>query len=79
MNVARQVFALQLNDHSLSTSAVQFAAQDVNSVPTAASAPETDTFEQVSDNLYLFINYKWILMIILFPIGYPKRDELEPC
>jgi len=57
VNVARQLFALQLNDHSLSTSAVQFAAQDVNSVPTAASAPETDTFEQVSDNLYLFINY----------------------
>ena len=57
MNVARQVFALQLNDHTLSTSAVQFAAQDVNSVSTAASAPETDTFEQVSDNLCLFINY----------------------
>ena len=48
MNVARQVFALQLNDHSLSTSAVQFAVQDVSSVPAASAAPETDTFEQVS-------------------------------
>lgn len=52
MNVARQLFALQLNDHSLSTSAVQFAAKDVT-----APAPETDTFEQVSDNLFLSINY----------------------
>lgn len=54
MTVARQVFALQLNDHSLSTSAVQFAVQDVNSVPAVAAPPETDTFEQVSNNLCLF-------------------------
>lgn len=47
VDVARQVFALQLNDHSLSTSAVQFAVQDVNSVPAASAAPETDTFEQM--------------------------------
>ena len=43
VNVARQVFALQLNDHTLSTSAVQFAIQDVN----AAATAESDNFEQV--------------------------------
>ena len=51
VNVARQVFALQLNDHSLSTSAVQFAVQDVNTATTAAAAPETDTFEQVRNTV----------------------------
>ena len=55
MNVARHVFALQLNDHSLSTSAVQFAVQDVNSLPAASAAPETDTFEQVSNISWLFL------------------------
>ena len=49
------MFALQLNDHSLSTSAVQFAAQDVNSVPAASAVPEQDTFEQVSNNSCRFL------------------------
>ena len=55
VDVARQVFALKLNDHSLSTSAVQFAVQDVNSLPAASATPETDTFEQVSDSFMSFL------------------------
>ena len=44
MNVARHVFCLELDDHSLSNSAVQFAIQDVN---TAAVSAQKDAFEQV--------------------------------
>ena len=38
------MFALDLQDHSLSTSAVQFAIQDVNA---AATAAENSAFEKV--------------------------------
>lgn len=50
VNVARQVFALQLDDHSLSNSAFQFAIQDVN---TAAPTPHSDTFEQIQQQSQL--------------------------
>lgn len=50
INAARQVFALQLNDHTLSTSAVQFAVQDVNAAAAAAAA-EKDSFEQVRNTV----------------------------
>ena len=78
MNVSRQVFALQLNDHTLSTSAVQFAVQDVNGAA-AMQAPETDTFEQVRNN---FMSSKLICLIVSVIVnntrGY-RRGELIMC
>ena len=47
VNAARQVFSIQLDDHSLSDSAVQFAIQDVNN--TASVAAKNNTFEEVGD------------------------------
>lgn len=44
VNAARQVLAFQLNDHSLSTSAVQFAVQDVNA---ATATTEMESYEKV--------------------------------
>ena len=48
MNAARQVFSIQLDDHSLSDSAVQFAIQDVNNTE-ASVAAKNNTFEEVGD------------------------------
>jgi len=49
VNVARHVFALQLNDHSLSNSAVQFAIRDAE----AAATAESDTFEKMQQQSQL--------------------------
>lgn len=46
VNAARQVFSIQLDDHSLSDSAVQFAIQDVNNTE-ASVAAKNNTFEEV--------------------------------
>lgn len=51
VNVARQVFSLQLHDHSLSSSAVQFAVQDVNA---ATATAEMDSYEQVLLKYFTF-------------------------
>lgn len=46
VNAARQVFSIQLDDHSLSDSAVQFAIQDVNNTE-ASVAAKNNTFEEM--------------------------------
>ena len=53
------MFALELQDHSLSTSAVQFAIQDVNA---AATAAENNAFEKVCRHS---INILMMMMIII--------------
>ena len=66
VHAARNVFALELQDHSLSTSAVQFAIQDVSA---AATAAENNAFEKVcchSINILIII----IIIIILFYYYY---------
>ncbi|PFX33455.1 Syntaxin-binding protein 4 [Stylophora pistillata] len=50
VNVARQVFDFQLKDHSLSSSAVQFAVQDVNA---ATVATETESYEKMQQRSQL--------------------------
>ena len=46
MNAARQVFSIQLDDHALSESAVQFAIQDVDNAEASVAAKD-NTFEEV--------------------------------
>ena len=58
------MFALELQDHSLSTSAVQFAIQDVNA---AATAAENNAFEKVychSINILIIIIIILLLLLI---------------
>lgn len=50
VHAARNVFALELQDHSLSTSAVQFAIQDVNA---AATTAENNAFEKMQQQSQL--------------------------
>ncbi|RMX46979.1 hypothetical protein pdam_00011922 [Pocillopora damicornis] len=50
VNAARQVLAFQLNDHSLSTSAVQFAVQDVNA---ATATTEMESYEKMQQRSQL--------------------------
>ena len=58
------MFSLELQDHSLSTSAVQFAIQDVNA---AATATENNAFEKVcchSINILIIIIIILLLLLI---------------